>query len=173
MRVMQMIPVTNENPTAFADAVAGYSGFLAWVSRYGHDLVEGDGDELGLERVGRTAVVLEASAPLSASFNLGYDASDQSIYVAVEPEEFDWITMMPVAEVVIGGSSIYILSNPIVLDAGEFLPPVALRVVTNQPLLWRAFPKAREIGFMCVRANEGGYVAEEFHSGRYPLRHSN
>lgn len=167
---MTITPVTSRTPAAFADAVAGFNGFLAWVSRYGRDLGEGDGEELDVERVGRTSVILELSEPLSASFNLGYDATDQSIYLAVEPEEFDWITLMPVAEVVIGASSVYVLTRPIDLDAGEVLPPVVLRIATNQPLLWRAFPQAQEIGFMCVRANEGGYVAEEFHGQRYPLR---
>lgn len=168
-----MNPVTNENPAAFADAVAGFNGFLAWASRYGRELAEGDGEELGLERAGPSSVILELSAPLSASFNLGYDATDQSIFVAVEPEEFDWITLMPVSEVVIGGSSIYVLTRPIDLAEGDRLPPVVLRVSTNQPLLWRAFPKAMEIGFMCVRANEGGYIAEEFRCSRYPLRFAN
>lgn len=167
-----MVPVTISDPAAHADAVAGYSSFLGWASRYGHNLVEGDGAELGGGE-GRSAIFLELSTPLSASFNFGYDASDQSIYVAVEPEEFDWLTLMPVAEVLIGRNAIYILSRPIDLDFGEFLPPVALKVATNQPMLWHAFPKAQDIGFMCVRANEGGYVVEEFHCARYPLRFSN
>lgn len=169
---MNMQPVTISDPATHADAVAGYSGFLKWASLYGRDLVEEDGAELGGNH-GRLAVFLKLSMPLSASFNFGYDASDQSIYIAVEPEEFDWVTLMPINEVLIGQSAIYILTRPIDLDLGEFLPPVVLKVSTNQPMLWHAFPKANDIGFMCVRANEGGYMVEEFHCTRYPLRFSN
>lgn len=168
-----MLPVTlKEEPALHADAVAGYCGFLKWASKYGRDLVEDDGMELG-ESAGRQSVILKLSMGLSASFNFGYNAADQSIYIAVEPEEFDWITLMPVEEVMVGRDMIYILSRPIDLELGEFLMPVMLKVTTNQPLLWHAFPDARDIGFMCVRLNEGGYMVEEFHSARFPIRFSN
>ena len=167
-----MLPVTISEPAIHADAVAGYAGLLKWASVYGRDLVEEDGAELG-GGTGRASIFLKLSMGLSASFNFGYDASDQSVYIAVEPEEFDWLTLMAISEVVIGRSTIYILTRPVDLELGEFLPPVALKVATNQPMLWHAFPNAQDIGFMCVRANEGGYIVEEFHCTRYPLRLSN
>lgn len=167
-----MLPVTTNDPAVHADAVAGYTGFLKWASVYGRDLEEEDGAELGGGKA-RLSIFLRLSMGLSASFNFGYDASDQSIYMAVEPEEFDWLTLMPISEVLIGRSVIYILSRPVDLEQGEFLPPVALKVATNQPMLWHAFPNAQDIGFMCVRANEGGYMVEEFHCSRFPLRFSN
>lgn len=167
-----MVPVTDSDPTAYAEAVAGYSGFLGWVSRYGHNLVEGDDPELDGEEA-RDAILLELSVPLSASFNFAYDATDQSIYMAVEPEEFDWLDLMPLSEILIGRDAIYIMCRAIDLGDEGVVPPVALKIMTNQPLLWHAFPQAQDIGFMCVRVKEGGYVVEEFHAGRFPLRFSN
>lgn len=167
-----MLSLSNTDPAAHAQAVAGFSSFLGWATRYGHNLTEGDGAEIS-EVLEPDAVFLELSQALSASFNFGYDAGDQSIYIAVEEEEFDWLTMMPIEAVMVGRSAIYVLSLGVDLGEGDTLPSIAVKLVTNQPMLWHAFPNAKDIGFMCIRANDGGYVVEEFHGERFPLRFSN
>lgn len=155
-----------------AEAVAGFQGFIRWASVYGYELRHSH--QVAREVGEKHSEYLELSAAMSASFNFGYDSSDQSIFFAVEQEEFDWLPFLPIEEVVVsaegGKGNIFILTAEVVLGEGDVLPPLAIQVRTDQPKLWQAFPDARDIGFMCVLVENEGMQVQEFSTKRYPLR---
>lgn len=159
--------------TPFAtEAFMGFVGFVKWASNFAHEITERKLPiERGLNHNGYS-VFLELSAGLSASINFGYDPTDQTIFLAVEPEEFAWLPLLPIEEVVVGREQVYVLTREIVLD-GEHFKPIAIAVHTNQPKLWRAFPGADSVGFMCLHFSDAGYEVSEFAGQRSPLRYLN
>lgn len=155
---------------ATASALAGFVGFMRWASQYGHDIRPNQRPVVG---AGESAPVkLELSAVLSASFNFGYDPENQAVYIALDAEEYEWLSLMPVAEVVVGVGEVYVITHAIELD-GEQLDAMLITVQTGQPKLWRAFPDATTVGFMCVRYKDTGMEVSEFSNDRYPLRYLN
>jgi len=148
---------------------AAYFSFIRWAEKYGYDLRDTPRNTQGISD--RYPSFLGLSAPLSASFNLGYDPADQSVYIAVEEEEFEWLPWLAIDEVVIGDGLIYILTRPVQLMGGNELPPVALQFCTNQSKVWHAFPNARVIGFMHIRCDDEGYSVQEIASARFPIRY--
>lgn len=169
MSQMQSQPLINANAPQILGA---FIGFIKWASMYGHELVENR--RVAEEGIAKDnyPVFLELSSALSASINFGYDSSDQTIFMAVDAEEFVWLPKLPIEEVVIGREQIYVLTRPIELD-GELFEAMAIAVQTGQPKLWRAFPGADTIGFMCVEHPHPHYEVTEFSGERFPLRFLN
>lgn len=155
---------------ATASALAGFVGFMRWASQYGHDIRP---NQRAVPGVGESAPVqLALSAVLSASFNFGYDPENQAVYIALDVGEYEWLSLMPVAEIVVGAGEVYVITRSLEVD-GELLDAMLIAVQTGQPKLWRAFPDAATVGFMCVRYSESGMEVSEFSGSRYPLRYLN
>lgn len=152
--------------------LSAFMGFIGWASQYGHELRQCAPDLVALGVAGEHPVTLELSAVLSASFNFGYDPQDQAVFMAIDKEEFEWLPDLPIAEVVIGISEVYVLIRSVSLG-GEVFEAMAITVRTGQPKLWRAFPDAGTVGFMCVRHAEQGYEVTELSGKRFPLRYLN
>lgn len=173
MQVATVRPESVDRIEYVAEAVAGFQGFIRWAGSYGYELRH---SHQVVQEVGEAySEYLELSAVMSASFNFGYDSSDQSIFIAVEQEEFDWLPFLPIEEVVVsaegGKGNIFILTAQVDLGDGDVLPPLAIQIRTDQPKLWQAFPNARDIGFMCVLVEGDGIQVHEFSTKRYPLRY--
>lgn len=155
--------------TVKARAYAAYYSFLEWAQKYGYDLRDSPNNAKGVSD--RYESFLGLSAALSASFNFGYDPGDQSIYIVVEQEEFEWLPWLAIEEVVIGSGLVHVLTKPLEILPGEVLPPMALQIWTNQPKVWRSFPSAKEIGFMCIHWNKDSFLVREFSAERFPVRY--
>lgn len=158
--------------TESPQVVGALIGFIKWAALYGHELVESAHVvEQGIARE-NYPVFLGLSSVLSASINFGYDPSDQSIFMALDKEEYAWLPQLPIEEIVIGRQQIYVMTRPMVID-GDSFEPMAIAVQTGQPKLWRAFPGATTIGFMCVEHSDSAYEVAEFAQERFPLRFLN
>lgn len=173
MRTATLERESAEHLRFVGEAVAGFQGFIRWAAAYGYELRH-NRRTLGGIADGHSDF-LDLSAAMSASFNFGYDSSDQAVFFAVEQEEFEWLPFLPIEEVVVSSrdgarGEIYILTSRVDLGEGDELPPLAIQVQTDQPKLWAAFPTAKDIGFMCVRFDGEGVLVEEFSPKRYPLR---
>lgn len=152
--------------------LSAFVGFIRWASTYGHEIRESKRLlENGIVN-SDFPVALELSAILSASINFGYDAKDQAVFMALDPEEFDWLPSLPIAEVVVGRDEVVLLTSPVEVD-GEKFDAMAITVLTGQPKLWRAFPDAKSIGFMCLQHSESGFDVNLIAPERYPLRYLN
>lgn len=160
------MPLLLDDPQTSATVLTALASFIGWASMYGHELREGPIDK------NSSGVSLELSASLSASFNFGYQAGDQTVYVAVEPEEFEWLPQLPISEVLVGLEKLYVMTNAVIID-GEKIDAMAIGILIGQPKLWRAFPDATTIGFMCIRSAIEGYAVTDIASERYPLRYMN
>ena len=162
---------TFDNATS-AQFFAGFVGLLKWASSYGHELLSSAHVvESGISKE-KYPAFLELSVPLSASLNFGYDPDDQSIFMVVEMDEFEWLQRLPIEEVVVGRENVYILTYPITL-ADEVLEPIAIAVKSGQKKLWRAFPGATTIGFMCIHHSDESYDVNEYSGNRFTLRYLN
>lgn len=164
----QALPVA-DSVSETATSFAAYVGFIRWAAKYGYDLRDTPRNAQGISD--RYPSYLGLSAPLSASFNVGYDPADKSVYIAVEEEEFEWLPWLAIEEIVIGDGLVYVLTKPVKLGPEEELPPMALQIWTNQPKVWRAFPDAREIGFMYIHCEGDGYSVHEIAPTRFPIRY--
>jgi hypothetical protein len=147
--------------------LTAFSLFIRWASLYGHELRSGSHNELP-EATSSASIGLSTS--LSASFNFGYNAEDQSVFVVLEQSEFDWLPDLPIAEVLVGRKQLYVLTHEVVVDDVAIVA-MAISIDVGQPKLWRAFPYATTIGFLCIRHTELGYQVIEEASQRYPLRY--
>lgn len=159
----------SHDPHASAVILTAFSSFIRWASVYGHELKGGALGELDGIATG-TAMAL--SSNLSASVNFGYNPEDQSIYVVLDQEEFDWLPDLPVAEVLVGRERLYVLTREVVVD-DLAIESMAIAIEVGQPKLWQAFPDAVTIGFLCLRHSEYGYEVIEESQQRYKLRYLN
>lgn len=147
--------------------LTAFSLFIRWAALYGHELRSGSHNELP-EVASSASIGLSTS--LSASFNFGYNAEDQSIFVVLEQEEFDWLPDLPIVEVLVGRERLYVLTKEVVVEEIA-VEAMAISIDIGQPKLWRAFPYATTIGFLCLRHSEVGYRVTEESMQRYPLRY--
>jgi hypothetical protein len=154
------------------NSFGAFVGFLAWANAYGHEIMETDRIAERGVCAQDGSVPISLSSSLSASFNLGYDPEDKTVFMVVEPEEFAWLPDMPIKEVVVGQHQIYVLTESLALE-GESFPAMTIAVHTDQPRLWRAFPGIDTVGFMCVTFNGDGFAVSEYASCRVPLRFLN
>lgn len=158
---------------SLAELLAGCEGFMRWASQYGYQLKLANSDHPLLHSTGAGELLLLSDA-LSASFNLGYDAADQSMFLAVESDEFEWLQYFPIRECFFNSDgergSVLIVSNPVDFGDGNVFPSVVIQVVTDQPRLWQAFPHAKDIGLMNVLVDNGGVTCIEYSQRRYPFK---
>jgi len=160
-----------DSQAAALNSFGAFVGFLSWANAYGHEITEMDRiAELGV--CAQDGPVISLSSSLSASFNLGYDPEDKTVFMVLESEEFAWLPGMPIREVVVGQHQIYVLTDSVALE-GESFPAMVIAVHTDQPRLWRAFPGIDTVGFMCVTFNDGDYSVSEYAPCRVPLRFLN
>lgn len=152
---------------ATPESLAGYCGMIEWAARYGNELsvpARPDarlmGDGVGIE--------LEVSFALSASFNPGF-GPDDSVYLMVTMEEYAWLSLVPIQEVVVSDTAVCVICRGI--REGEFeIAMMALRLQTDQPRLWASMRGRSVIRFGCVHHSDAGYEVSEYMPEGAPLR---
>lgn len=146
--------------------------FLKWASQYGHEIRPTSRfAERGV--VGHEVpVMLELSTGLSASFNFGYEPSSQSVFMALDPEEYEWLPKLPITEVVVGREEVYVLTSAIELEEVP-IDAMAFTIRSGQPKLWRAFPNANNVGFVHLSHAGASHEVIDVYPARFPLRFLN
>lgn len=151
--------------------LAGFCGLLQWAERYGHEMGGTVAPDVRLLLEGDNSVELEFSSALSASFNPGF-GSDESVYLMVTSEEYEWLSLLPINEVVVSDSSVCIICRGI--KEGNFeIAMMAMRVYTDQPKLWAAMRGRSSIHFGCIQHNDMDYEVSEYMHESVPLRFLN
>lgn len=163
--------VTLRNSRTVVMHAAGFSGFIDWFQRCSQQITElppgGCVPSFG------DATIFELSSALSASFNLGYAPDVPAMYLAAGADEFDWLSAMPLREIVIAGDSVLIVIEGAHFGEGDAVGPMVLKVITTRPKLWRSCPsQLKEIGLAKVREGQPGSAAsiEALAKFRIPLR---
>lgn len=151
--------------------LAGFCGLLQWAERYGHEMVGSVAPDVQLLLQGSAPVEIELSSALSASFNPGF-GSDENVYLMVTTEEYEWLSLLPINEVVVSDSSVCIVCRGI--KEGSFeIAMMAMRVCTDQPKLWASMRGRSSIHFGCVQHNDTDYEVSEYMQESVPLRFLN
>lgn len=155
-----------------ANAVGGFHGLLGWASRYGHEIREVvQASDPALRGSGLPCeFFLSLSTALSASFNYGL-GEREGLFFALEAEEFAWLPLLPMTEVVVGAHHVYVLTREIDLGEGDVIPSMALEIQTDNPSLWHFAHQQTSAGFTCYDYDDSkGAWLEKFAPVRVPVR---
>lgn len=155
-----------------ANAVGGFCGFLGWAARYGHEMKEVAQATDPAFRAGGLdcEFFLSLSTALSASFNYGY-GEREGLFFALEAEEFEWLPLLPISEVIVAVNHVYVLTRQLDLGDGDVIPALALEIQTDQQSLWHCCHQAEEAGFSCCDYDDAqGTWTEKFAPVRVPVR---